>query len=128
MRVIALLLTLLIILSQMRSKLRNPFPRLLTTPPNNKSTLGRILSKSSLPFKTYSELGERFEAPNTWQHSKHMSKSKRERELEQQQEQEQKWEHQQDQEHKREQQQEQEQAQERQQKQEQTPSNMKNAT
>ena len=30
---------------------------LLNTPPNNKNTLGTILQKSSLHFKTYSELG-----------------------------------------------------------------------
>ena len=46
-------------------------------PPNNKNTLGRILAKSSLPFKTYSELGgriSRLQIP--LEHSKSKSKSK----------------------------------------------------
>ena len=33
-------------------------------PPDNQNTLGRILPKSPLPFKAYSELEEGFEAPN----------------------------------------------------------------
>ena len=32
-------------------KTGNLFPHLLDTPPNNKSTVGPILPKSSLPFK-----------------------------------------------------------------------------
>ena len=34
------------------------------THPTNKNTLGRILPKSSLPFKTYSEVGGGFRGPN----------------------------------------------------------------
>ena len=57
----------------------NPFPLFLNTPSNNKNTLGRILPKSSLPFKTCSELGgrvSRLQRPSEHSTSEGNSKSK----------------------------------------------------